>query len=218
MSIQRKDDAQRVSNAPSSPALGEKFVSGRPMRAKMPARGKVLCVFSNRASHVGVEDEVLHKGFSLLRARPGIHGYWLAITSRPDVVITDVPEPGPDTDSAYLLDCLNRNMKTRDIPVVAILKAKEQGQPLHSGLQHADLCVASDLTADKLMERVDELIDSTKDKLRSKFRRADGGHANQVDAVFSEIGSSAATASASPIPLLGPVRMPAAGPTMTPSP
>lgn len=218
MSFQRQDDAQRKNPAPTSPKLGEKFASGRPMRAKIPSRGKVLCVFSNPDHMVEIEPQVSGRGFSLLRARPGIHAYWLAITSRPDVIITDVDTPGPGTDSAYLLDCLHRNMKTRDVPVVAILNAKEQGEVENSGLQHASLCVHRDMPTDELLARVDGLIDTSQDRMREKYRRSDRGHTNQVDAVFSELGTNgSAETPVTPIPLLGPIRMPVTNSTPMPS-
>jgi len=211
----RQDDPQSTSRTPATPAMGNKFESGRPIRAKLPSRGRVLCVFSDSDHVAEIEPKVSEKGFSLLRARPGIHGYWLAITSRPDVIITDVPEPGPGTDASYLLDCLNRNMKTRDIPVVAIIDTTQQEKAETSGLGHASLCVQRGVDSEDLLNRVDGLIDSSKELQRDKQRRTDVGRATQVDAVFSEFGGSTirtdnATpgAPASSIPLLGPLRMP----------
>lgn len=218
MTIQRQDDAQNPNRPPASPKLSESFASGRPLRAKMPARGKVMCVFSKEDHSAEIEPGVSARGFTLLRARPGIHAYWLAITSRPDAIITDMDQPGPGTDSAYLLDCLHRNMKTREIPVVVILNAKEQGQAVNSGLQHASMCVQDDMATDQLLMRVDQLIDASQDKSREKNRRSDRGHATQVDAVFSEIGSNVVVdATHGPMPLLGPLRMPVTSTMPTPA-
>ncbi len=214
MSFYRTDAASSINkaaNASNQPSKSsQRLPSGRPARAKMPARGKVLCVFSNPQQGNNIESAFSQRGYSLLRAKPGIHGYWLAITSHPDLIITDVPEPGPRTDSAYLLECLHRNPKTSDIPVIAMMSASQQSEAVYSGLQFARMCVSDNTPAEQLMERVDSLIDASSRTKRSTIMRSDSGHLHQVDAVFSELGApTTAEQEISPLPLLGPVRMPA---------
>lgn len=203
MPTHRHDNAQ-----PASPLSQSTVPKTVPSRPKRPSRGKVLCVFSCKDRMAEIEPQVSKRGYSLLRARPGIHAYWLAITSRPDAILTDMTDPGPDSDSAYLMDCLHRNKKTNDIPVVAILESTIQEIPAQSGLGHAKLCVRADAEVDFVLERMDGLIDNARDANRTKFRRADSGHASQIDAVFSEIGSGDHSKIDPPMPLLGPIRMP----------
>lgn len=205
VSIHRQDQAQPANPSPLK-ADASKFAQARPTRPKRPARGKILCVFSSAERREEIEPQISEKGYSLLRARPGIHAYWLAITSQPDAIVTDMTDPGPDSDSAYLLDCLHRNKKTIDIPVIAILESTVQASPEFSGLSHAKLCIRGDAETDYLLEKMDGLIDSAKSVQRSKYRRADSGHASEIDAVFSEIGGG--TTTETQIPLLGPIRMP----------
>jgi CheY-like chemotaxis protein len=48
----------------------------------------------------------------------GMHGFWLAITGRPDLIITDMRMPQGQGD--YIVECLRNNSDTRDIPVIVL--------------------------------------------------------------------------------------------------
>jgi response regulator RpfG family c-di-GMP phosphodiesterase len=55
---------------------------------------------------------------NLLSAGHGMHGFWLAMTNRPRLVITDVNMPQGAGD--YVVDCLRRNSDTREIPIIVL--------------------------------------------------------------------------------------------------
>ena len=55
---------------------------------------------------------------NVLRAFHGMHGFWLAMTNRPDLIITDMKMP--QGAGEYVVDCLRHNSDTRDIPVIVL--------------------------------------------------------------------------------------------------
>ena len=55
---------------------------------------------------------------NVLCAYHGMHGFWLAMTNRPDLIVTDVKMPQGSGD--YVVDCLRNNSDTHDIPVMVL--------------------------------------------------------------------------------------------------
>jgi response regulator RpfG family c-di-GMP phosphodiesterase len=54
----------------------------------------------------------------VLSAYHGMHGFWMAMTNRPNLVVTDVRMPQGSGD--YVVDCLRNNSDTREIPVIIL--------------------------------------------------------------------------------------------------
>ena len=48
----------------------------------------------------------------------GTHGFWLAMSERPDLIITDLRMPQGEGD--YIVECLRNNSDTRDIPIIVL--------------------------------------------------------------------------------------------------
>ena len=67
----------------------------------------------------------------VLCATYGMHGFWLAMTERPDLVITDMRMPQGRGD--YVVECLRKNAETRNIPVIVLtgLRGTDVGQTIH---------------------------------------------------------------------------------------
>jgi two-component system, OmpR family, response regulator RpaA len=61
---------------------------------------------------------------NVLCAYHGMHGFWMAMTHRPDLIITDVRMPQGNGD--YVVDCLRNNSDTRDIPVIVLTGQRDQ--------------------------------------------------------------------------------------------
>ena len=55
---------------------------------------------------------------NVLRAFHGMHGFWLAMTERPDVIVCDMRMP--QGTGEYVVDCLRRNSDTQQIPVIIL--------------------------------------------------------------------------------------------------
>jgi response regulator RpfG family c-di-GMP phosphodiesterase len=120
---------------------------------ELPNRGTILCVFTNNDTVDAYETELSRRGFTLMRARHGMHGYWLAVNSQPDVIVTDVINP--NDESCYLLDCLDRNIKTKHIPVVAIVERATQDHPGASCLRGVASCFLNGTRPDELVAEID---------------------------------------------------------------
>ena len=163
--------------------------TGQQTSAKIPSRGKVLCIFEEASRVRDIETAIIERGFSLLRARHGMHGYWMAITGKPDVIITDINDP--ELESNYLLECLNRNAKTRGIPVLAMVDAAHQKSARVSCLRNASVCVTKDIDIEKLVSHVDELAELR----REQQPATEPVRVRSVDAFFSELGHERASRS-----------------------
>ncbi len=152
-------------------------------KANLPSRGKVLCIFADPQLVISLEPAVTAEGYTLLRARHGMHGYWMALTALPDLIVTDIPQP--EQESNYLLDCLSRNVKTRSIPVIALVNASQQRDAIASCLRHASLCLTKSIAAGDFIKQAADLIA----KNSATAAHAESGHAvSHVDAFFSELG------------------------------
>ena len=54
----------------------------------------------------------------VLCAYHGMHGFWLAMTEKPDLIVTDLRMPQGHGD--YIVECLRSNSDTREIPVIVM--------------------------------------------------------------------------------------------------
>jgi response regulator RpfG family c-di-GMP phosphodiesterase len=64
-----------------------------------------------------------------------MHGLWLAVTTTPDVIVSNVSHP--ERSSNYLLESLRRNPKTERIPIIALIPTITQRQAAVSCLRWA---------------------------------------------------------------------------------
>ncbi len=159
---------------------------GQPSRSgaqpNLPSRGKILCVFEDATLVRTLEPAIVAAGFTLLRARHGMHGYWMALTGAPELIVTDVSDPTHDAD--YLIECLKRNVKTRAIPIVALVHAGQQSAAKASCLKEVSLCVMKHISPKDLIGRIRSLLEGGQ-----TYRiDPDPQQARSVDAVFSELG------------------------------
>lgn len=86
----------------------------RPRRAKH----RVLWVDDDENLTAAFSRRLRKKGIAVTPASDGMQGYWLTLTHRPDLVITDLRMPrwlGGD-----LLDCLIGNAETAGVPVIVL--------------------------------------------------------------------------------------------------
>ncbi len=156
-------------------------------------RGSVLCIFENVETGTRIESAMASEHFAVLRARHGMHAYWLALNSKPDLIITDAT----DAESTFLLDCLARNAKTNVIPVIGLIDPVQE-QIADTPLNRFSAAVRIDASPVELREVADQLIEvnSHPDEIREMPSRQPvpvrDGVTENVDAIFSEIGHAAA--------------------------
>ena len=98
-------------------ASTEKAASPCSTRAVDPVP-KILCIDDDPAVGRFIQIHLSKYRVEVLDARYGTHGYWEAMVHRPDVIITDLRMPQGSGD--YVVECLKRNMTTRNIPVIVL--------------------------------------------------------------------------------------------------
>ncbi len=144
---------------------------------------RVLCCFSDQATARGYEQALMDRGFSLLRARHGMHAYWLAIAAKPDLLIIDAREM--DVNRDYLLGRLQQNGKLAKMPILVITHQQCELDP--AGEVPLSF-VAGDILPSALAARVSDIV--------REMRRIEHQH---VDAFFSDLtGDDSHLSSVSP--------------------
>lgn len=86
-------------------------------RARRP-KHRVLWVDDDANLTAAFSRRLRRKGIEVLPASDGMQGYWLTITKRPDLVITDLRMPR--WEGSDLLDCLTGNDETAGVPIVVL--------------------------------------------------------------------------------------------------
>src|SRR5258708_31966955 len=82
--------------------------------ARFDLRGaKILCIDDDPDVCRAIELRLRGCGAQVTCAYFGTQGLWLAMTRRPDVVITDIGMPSGGGD--YVVECLQRNAVTKAI-------------------------------------------------------------------------------------------------------
>ena len=122
----------------------------------LPSRGTILCVFRDEALIRTVEPAIARRGFSLLRARSSMQGFWMAVTAKPDVIITDLPVATAEKD--YLLDCVRHNETTASIPVLVLTSNVQQDCIGPTCLRHAARCLLKRSNVNQIVGEAVKLI------------------------------------------------------------
>jgi len=78
----------------------------------------LLCIDDNPQISESISLRLKRYEVQVLAAYHGMHGFWLAMTNRPGLVIIDMKMPQGTGD--YVIDCLRNNSDTREIPVIVL--------------------------------------------------------------------------------------------------
>ena len=78
----------------------------------------VLCIDDDPQISEVISLRLRRYDVNVLRAFHGMHGFWLAMTQRPDVIVSDMQMPQGAGD--YVVDCLRNNSDTRHIPIIIL--------------------------------------------------------------------------------------------------
>ena len=79
---------------------------------------KLLCIDDDPQISEAIGLRLRDYEVDVLCAYHGMHGFWLAMTERPNLIITDMRMPqGP---GEYIVECLRSNSDTREIPVIVL--------------------------------------------------------------------------------------------------
>lgn len=106
--------------------------------------------------------------FRVIAADSGVAGLELALTSTPDIIVTDLMMPG--MDGIEVLEELKKNPKTSHIPVI-LLTAKDTEESRLRGLRYgADGYVTKPFDQEALLQQIINIVQH-RDILRERFRR-----------------------------------------------
>ncbi|HEX3997926.1 MAG TPA: response regulator [Pirellulales bacterium] len=102
------DQATFAAVEPSHEPIGKQFVPSPTL----------LCIDDDPEISRAIQLHLRSFGVEVIRAYSGIHGYWLAVTNKPDAIITDLGMP--QGRGEYVLESLKANSKTAHIPVIVL--------------------------------------------------------------------------------------------------
>ena len=92
----------------------------RPAPCRTPT---VLCIDDDPHVSEIIQDQLEAYEVKLLRAFFGTQGIWMAVTQKPDVIITDLRMP--QGDGTTVIECLKRHAQTAAIPVIVLTARHE---------------------------------------------------------------------------------------------
>ena len=87
-------------------------------------RPKVLCIDDDPEVSRALGIRLGNHNVEVLRAFHGMQGFWLALTEKPDLIITDLRMPQGEGD--YVVECLKGNADTRHIPVFVLTGRRDK--------------------------------------------------------------------------------------------
>ena len=92
-----------------------------------PGNPTAVCYFPSSEVGCQYEPALAANDFTVLRARHGMHAYWLAMSANPDIIVLEGSERNDQRD--YVLDRLGSHEKTSRTPVI-ILCEDVTNQPI----------------------------------------------------------------------------------------
>jgi DNA-binding response OmpR family regulator len=93
------------------------------------ARPKLLCIDDDPEVSRVLALRFEQHGVDVVRAFYGMHGFWLAMTEKPDVIITDIHMPQGRGD--FIIECLRNNSDTMEIPVLVLTGRRDSSMREH---------------------------------------------------------------------------------------
>jgi two-component system, OmpR family, response regulator RpaA len=94
----------------------------------------ILCIDDDPQIPESISLRLNQYEVNVISACHGMHGFWLAMTNRPRLVITDVNMPQGAGD--HVVDCLRNNSDTREIPIIVLTGQRDpqlEARMRHSG-------------------------------------------------------------------------------------
>jgi CheY-like chemotaxis protein len=85
---------------------------------------KILCLDDDPAVPAVIATRLTPLGAEVCSAFFGTQGIWLAVTERPDVIISDVRMP--NGNGRHVVECLKERRDTRDIPIIVLTGLRDE--------------------------------------------------------------------------------------------
>jgi CheY-like chemotaxis protein len=102
----------------------DQFIQGpmkhhdRKSEGSQAKQATVLCIDDDPEISKILKKRLSTYGVNVLRAFGGMQGFWTAVDSRPDVIISDMAMP--DGDGSYILGRIKSHPLTEDVPVIIL--------------------------------------------------------------------------------------------------
>lgn len=81
-------------------------------------RPTILCIDDDPQISETIAIRLRQYEVDVLRSYHGMHGLWLAMTSEPELIITDLTMP--QGGGNYVIECLKNNRETCRIPIIVL--------------------------------------------------------------------------------------------------
>lgn len=81
-------------------------------------RPKVLCIDDDPDVSKALKIRLEAEGMDVVRAFDGMQGFWMALDTRPDVIICDMVMP--DGEGNYLLSRFRAHTITKNVPIIIL--------------------------------------------------------------------------------------------------
>lgn len=85
---------------------------------------QLLCIDDDPDISEAIAARFQHYEIDVLRAYHGMQGYWMAMTEKPDLIITDVRMPVEDGN--FVIECLKGNQETFQIPIIVLTGQRDR--------------------------------------------------------------------------------------------
>ena len=128
----------------------------RACRLKQPEWPSILSIDDDPQICESISLRLNQYEVNVLSACHGMHGFWLAMTNRPQLVITDVNMPQGAGD--YVVECLRQNTDTHHIPIIVLTGLRDPG--LEARMRHAgaDEYLHKPVQFDRLREAIEKYV------------------------------------------------------------
>jgi DNA-binding response OmpR family regulator len=128
----------------------------RACRLQQPEWPTILCIDDDPQIPESISLRLNGYEVNVLSACHGMHGFWLAMTNRPQLVITDVSMPQGAGD--YVVDCLRHNSDTREIAIIVLTGLRDpqwEARMRHAG---ADEYLVKPVHFDQLLKVIEKHV------------------------------------------------------------
>ena len=119
-------------------------------------RAKVLCINRDPSVADAIETQMAEMPVDVLRARNGMQGYWLAITKRPALIITDLRMT--NGHGGEIIESVKDNALTRSIPVFVLANHDYPELVRHAHRMGATHCFQKPWDVEAILSAVSESL------------------------------------------------------------
>jgi ligand-binding sensor domain-containing protein/signal transduction histidine kinase/DNA-binding response OmpR family regulator len=154
------------------PYLEEKFInslqSNDDQSLKKRKKGQKLLIVEDNQELLFLMQDSLEKFFHILTASNGREGLKVALSQKPDFIISDVMMP--EIDGVEMCSRIKENIETSHIPLILLTAKTAHSSQLEGYESGADDYISKPFPLDLLVLKVQNLLQSRK-RLKEKFRK-----------------------------------------------